>query len=86
MLSIRQFADIEDWVIALSGRVESSHVAEIQAIIDGAEKGKVVLDLKEVTLVGPEVIDLLARCEQCGVALRNCPAYVKAWVARKSHE
>ncbi len=69
-------------VLRVSGRIHAEHVDSIRELL-GREKGKVVLDLKEVTLVDREVVSLLALSEANGVELRNCAAYIREWVARE---
>ncbi len=49
----------------------------------GQERGEVAIDLKEVLLVDREAVTLLAFSEANGIALRNCPAYIREWVARE---
>ena len=65
--------------LTLSGRIEPQHVAELQRLIDEAERGRypVTLDLKEVRLVDREAVAFLGRCESSGVGLENCPVYVR---------
>jgi hypothetical protein len=48
-----------------------------------ANRRHVVLDLKDVTLVGEDAINFLERCEADGVTLENCPAYVREWITRQ---
>ena len=43
----------------------------------------VALDLEEVILVDREGVMLLAHSEANGIELRNCPAYIREWVARE---
>ncbi|HLX82762.1 MAG TPA: hypothetical protein VKR59_02625 [Terriglobales bacterium] len=42
-----------------------------------------VLDLEEMKLVGQEAVSFLADCQARGTKLRNCPAYIKEWIARE---
>jgi hypothetical protein len=59
-------------------------MAELQALIGReASRGQVVLDLKDLTLVGADAINFLVRCESDGIALENCPAYVREWMTRQ---
>ena len=44
------------------------------------------IDLKGVLLVAREVVKLLAFSEANGIELRNCPAYIREWVARERAE
>lgn len=70
----------------LSGEIEEQQIAELEAVIRSEEKGQtIVLDLKDVTLVAREAISFLERCEADGVALKNCPAYVREWIMRSLH-
>ncbi len=49
----------------------------------GQERGAVAIDLNEVLLVDREAMTLLALSEANGIELRNCPAYIREWVARE---
>jgi hypothetical protein len=39
--------------------------------------------MAEVTLVDVEVVRFLGSCETQGVELRNCPVYIREWIARE---
>jgi hypothetical protein len=67
---------------SLSGRIKAACLAEFQALLD-AETHGVALDLREVTLVDRDTIDFLARCEDDGVELRNCPGYIREWLHKR---
>jgi hypothetical protein len=41
----------------------------------------IVLDLKDLVLVDREAIRFLRRCEGQGIVLRNCPPYIRGWMA-----
>ena len=69
-------------VLRVSGRIHAKYVDTIRELL-GREKGKVVVDLKEVALVDREVVSFLALSEANGVELRNCAAYIREWVARE---
>jgi hypothetical protein len=51
-------------------------------------KGRLAIDLAEVTLVSQEAVEALAAAEADGIELRNCPPYVREWIsrARESHD
>jgi len=71
-------------VFRLSGRIDRENVAELQAVIEAEVSGKhVVLDLKDVTLVGQDAVTFLAGCEGADIALANCPPYVREWIVRE---
>ena len=44
------------------------------------------IDLKDVLLVDREAVKLLTLSEINGTELRNCPAYIREWVARERAE
>jgi len=71
-------------VFALSGRMNEDDLAELETLINSENDGRhLVLDLKDVTLVGGDAINFLARCEANGITLENCPAYVREWITRQ---
>ena len=83
MLKIQRSIKAKNVRFALSGRIESEHVAELQRLLDeDAQRGTITLDLLEVRLVDREAVEFLARCEANGVRLRNCPAYLREWITR----
>ncbi len=65
----------------LSGQIEEEDIAELEALIRSEGKGRrIVLDLKNLTLVGQAAIAFLDRCEANGITLKNCPAYIREWI------
>ena len=72
-------------VFALSGRIDSEHIAELESLIraEGNER-RIVIDLKDMTLAGEDGIIFLARCEAGNVRLVNCPPYVRKWIAKQN--
>jgi hypothetical protein len=67
-------------VFTLSGRIEGDDVVEIQRQLAETGSGKVVLDLKDVTLVNQDVVEYLARCEANRMTLQRCPGYIRKWM------
>ena len=83
MLRIQKGPEGQDFItFLLSGRIRSEHVTELRTLLQ-AEPRKVVLDLKEVTLVCCEAVRFLQLCELRGTQLSNCPAYVREWILRE---
>jgi hypothetical protein len=65
----------------LSGQIEEEDIAELEALIRSEEKGRgILLDLKNLTLVGQDAIAFLEGCETSGITLKNCPAYIREWI------
>ena len=71
----------------LSGQIEEEDIAELEALIRSEAKGRrIVLDLKNLTLVGPDAIAFLDRWEAQGITLKNCPAYIREWIKGRRGE
>jgi hypothetical protein len=68
-------------VVTLSGRMDAENVSELETLLRSETSERpLVLDLKDLTLVDQETISFLARCEANLIQLRNCPAYIRAWI------
>jgi len=80
MLKIQRFASGDSVVFALSGRIETENLTQLEALITTDLK-PAVLDLKEVNLVSREAVRFLAQCEDNGIKLQNCPGYIREWIA-----
>ena len=91
MLRIQRLTDRRDVVFALSGRIETEDVTELQKILQSeakileseAKDSNLALDLKDVRLVNQEAVRFLADFEADGARLENCPAYIREWIARE---
>jgi anti-anti-sigma regulatory factor len=66
----------------LIGRIDSEHVAEVEAQVRG-DRGNVTLDLEEVMLVDMNAVHFLIACETQGIQLRHCLPYIRAWMDRE---
>jgi anti-anti-sigma regulatory factor len=69
-------------VLRISGRITGENVDMLRDLL-GQERDTVAIDLKDVLLVDREAVKLLASSEANGIELRNCPAYIREWVARE---
>lgn len=68
-------------VFALSGRIDAEDLEHLEKLLAGEpDAGTVSLDLREVGLVDRNTVKFLAACEARGVALENCPAYIREWL------
>jgi len=55
--------------------------------IDAETNGRrIVLDLKDLTLVDREAVIVLAKCEGDSVHIINCPRYIREWIRREPLE
>ena len=82
MLKIQRRAN-GDVVLTVSGRLVADNVSELSALLAAESGGQaIVLDLKDVVLVDRDVIRFLRERNGNGLALRNCPQYIREWIAR----
>lgn len=72
-------------VLRISGRIAANDVDVLRSAID-KERGAIAIDLGEVGLVERDAVNLLALSEARGVELRNCPPYVREWIAREQEK
>jgi hypothetical protein len=64
------------------GRLEPDNVGELLQLLAVEPAGRpIVLDLKDLVLVDREAVRFLGRCEGKGIVLRNCPPYIRVWMA-----
>jgi len=71
-------------VFTLSGRFETPAIAELRRLFElQTDCRDIILDLKDVRLVGRDVMVFLARCEADGVKLENCTPYIREWMERE---
>jgi len=72
-------------VCRVCGHIQIEHVNTIQDLIRKVT-GIIALDLEEVTLVDRESVSFLAGCERTGIELRNCPAFLRDWIAANTSD
>ena len=81
MLKIQRKAN-GDVVFTVVGRLEPDNVGELLQLLAVEPPGRsIVLDLKDLVLVDREAVRFLRRCEAQGIVLRNCPPYIRGWMA-----
>ena len=81
-LKIEKNSDRQKTTIRLIGHIQSEHIEELKAQMQGNESG-IVLDLSEVTLVAVEVVRFLGVCEDEGGILLHCAPYIREWIRRE---
>jgi hypothetical protein len=68
-------------VIKLSGRMGAENLGELEKLISAEADGRrIVLDLRDLTLVDRDAVSFLQRCEADSITLKNCSAYVRRWI------
>jgi anti-anti-sigma regulatory factor len=86
MLRIQRSAD-GDVVFTVSGRLAVDNVSELASALAAEPEGRgLVLDLKNVVLVDRDIVLFLRACEGDGIAIRNCPPYIREWMARAEEQ
>ena len=74
-------------VFTVSGRLESHNIGELSALLAAEQCGRTcVLDLKDLVLVDSDAVRFLRTCEADSIVLRNCPSYIRAWMARDGEQ
>jgi anti-anti-sigma regulatory factor len=71
-------------VFRVSGRIDGASFEVLQELIENEKtaKGRLALDLTEITVVSLEAVRALTVAEANGIELRNCPAYLREWSSR----
>ena len=83
MLRIQRSAN-EAVVFTLSGQMDEEAIAELETLINSEPDGRrMVLDLKDLTLVNEDAISFLEGCEADSITLKNCPPYIREWINRQ---
>ena len=74
-------------VFAVSGRLDAENVVELCKLIDAEPANTVVvLDLTDLVLADRDVVRYLRDYETADrIVLRNCPAYIRAWMAAEEN-
>jgi anti-anti-sigma regulatory factor len=73
-----------DVVFTVSGRLAADNMTELSAMLAAEPAGRaLVLDLRDVVLVDRDIVRFLRAREGDGVTLRNCPPYIREWIARE---
>jgi len=71
-------------VLTLSGRLRAENLGELKTLLQSdAEGRRVMLDLKDLTLVDREAVRILKHCEKGHIRLTNCPAYIREWIKQE---
>jgi hypothetical protein len=86
MLKIQRKVD-GDVVFTVSGRLEVGNVSELAALLAAEPNGRArVLDLTDLVLADRDTVRFLRACEAEGIVLRNCPPYIRAWIASEEDQ
>ncbi len=71
-------------VFTMSGRMDGESIPGLEELFRSEPKGRrIVLDLKDLTLVNQDAVSFLERCETDSITLKNCPVYIREWITRQ---
>ena len=81
MLKIQRTAN-GDVVFAVSGQLEAGSLCELSTVLaQECSKRTVTLELSDLVLVDRDAVGFLRACAEKGIELRNCPQYIRIWLA-----
>ena len=83
MFKIQRTDDRTSVVLTVSGQLDAENVGQLCESLDTVPTGTtVVLDLRDLVLADRAVVRLLRKFEKRRrIVLRNCPAYIRIWMA-----
>lgn len=65
----------------LSGNLDKRYASELQRLFGpSADYSTIVLDLSDLRLADRAAVWFLARCEERGIRLQDCPGYIREWI------
>jgi anti-anti-sigma regulatory factor len=83
MLRITRTANGEV-VFKLSGQMSAENIGELETLFRAEARGRrIVLELKDLTLVDQHIVTFLKRSEANGIKLEDCPAYIRQWIKQQ---
>ena len=71
-------------VFVLSGVLDTDLAARLETLLASEADGRIVLDLKDVTLVDRAAVRFLAAVEATGKGIVNCPEYLRIWITAEN--
>jgi hypothetical protein len=70
-------------ILTISGRITAEDLDILRDVLAREEGAVAAIDLKNVLLIDRDAVKFMVIAEANGVELRNCPPYVREWVARE---
>jgi hypothetical protein len=68
-------------VFVLSGRMQTEDIEQVRQLLVAEAPGRrLMINLRDVTLINRDVVAFLAECEGNGIELACCPLHVRSWV------
>lgn len=73
-------------LFTVSGEMTSDLVKDLQELLGTEGHDRIILDLKEVTLVDQKAVQFLANAKAAGIRIVNTPGYVRRWIIAEKAE
>ena len=71
-------------VFKVSGRINAEQISALMDLLKSETASRrIVMDLKDVTLVDRDAVSFLKGCVTGGIELTNCPAYIREWITKE---
>ena len=68
-------------VFTLSGRMQTEDIEQLRQLLVGEAAGqRLMINLRDVTLINQDVVAFLGECEANGIELGCCPLYMRSWI------
>jgi len=79
----RLMTDDDRVILIISGRITVEDLDILRGVLTQESRPVAAIDLKNVFLIDRDAVTFMAAAEANGIELRNCPPYVREWVARE---
>lgn len=83
-LRIERITERGSVVFVFSGRIRSHQLPDLRSLLLNSQSSVIALDLRNVRLVDRETVRFLASLTLDRIELRNCPEYIREWVAQET--
>jgi len=68
-------------VFTLSGRMQTEDIEQVRQLLVVEMPGRrLMINLRDVTLINGDVVTFLAECEAKGIQLECCPLHMRRWI------
>jgi hypothetical protein len=68
-------------VFTLSGRMQTEDIEQVRQLLVVEVPGRrLLINLRDVTLINRDVVTFLAECEAKGIELDCCPLFMRSWI------
>ena len=79
----RLVTDDDRMILSISGRIGADDLDMLRDVLAQESRHMAAIDLKNVLLIDRETVRFMVAAEDSGIELRNCPPYVREWIARE---